>query len=60
MDLSKEAREAMRAYSRKYYAEHKDACRERKRRYWEKKALEAKAQTGDPEKPATNDNVAEK
>ena len=44
MELSKEALEARREYNRQYYAKHKEAFQERKRRYWEKKALEMKAQ----------------
>lgn len=54
MELSNEAREAQREYNRQYYAKHKEAVKERKRRYWERKALMAKghdaeaAQTEDP------------
>lgn len=44
MKLSNEAREAQREYNRRYYANHKDAAKERKRRYWERKALMAKTQ----------------
>ena len=38
MELSKEAREARRAYSRKWQANNKDKVRASKERYWEKKA----------------------
>ena len=38
MELSKEAREARRAYSRKWQANNKDKVKASKERYWEKKA----------------------
>ena len=40
-ELREKAAEAKRAYQREWYAKNKDKCRERNRRYWRKKALQA-------------------
>lgn len=41
IELSPEAREAQRAYNRKYYAANREKRRESKRLYWERKAARA-------------------
>lgn len=38
--MTNKAREARRAYKRKWQRENKDKVREYQKRYWEKKALE--------------------
>ena len=56
MELSNEAREVRREYNRQYYAKHKDAAKERKRRYWERMAqrmIEQKEAQGNKEEKMT-------
>ena len=42
-ELKEKAAEAKRAYQREWYEKNKDKCRERNRRYWRKKAMQAAA-----------------
>lgn len=41
LEIKEKAADAKRAYQREWYAKNRDKCRERNRRYWEKKALQA-------------------
>ncbi len=42
-ELKEKAREARNAYNREWYAHNKEKCRERNRRYWQKKAMQTLA-----------------
>lgn len=56
-ELSAAAREARRAYHRKYRETHKEQIKENERRYWERKAAAAlEEQEGtDPEQEETDE-----
>lgn len=46
-ELNEQARAAKNAYAREWYAKNKEKCRERNRRYWQRKALLAAQQKAD-------------